>query len=94
MENAMQSAMQKTQQTRLSTEAKLCNARPDTLDLLEQFGITVTIRRGHEIYGQGQPTAFCWRICSGCVRTVRLLEDGRRLVAHFSGRAIYSGSMI
>ena len=80
----MQSAMQMIQQTRCApTETKLRNARPDNLGLLEQFGITVTIQRGHEVYGQGQPTEFCWRIFSGCVRTVKLLEDGRRLIGAF-----------
>jgi len=33
--------------------------RPDALDLLEQFGTTVTVQRTHEIYGQGEPTKFC-----------------------------------
>ena len=76
--------MQMNQQTRCaSTETKLRNTRPDPLDLLEQFGITVTIKRGHEVYGQGQPTEFCWRLSSGCVRTVKLLEDGRRLIGAF-----------
>jgi CRP/FNR family transcriptional regulator, nitrogen fixation regulation protein len=84
MEKDMQPAMQMIQQTRCaSTATKLRNAQPDTLDLLEQFGITVTIQRGHEVYGQGQPTEFCWRIFSGCVRTVKLLEDGRRLIGAF-----------
>ena len=80
----MQSAMQTIHQTRyVPTEAKLHNAPPDTLDLLEQFGVTVAIRRGHEVYGQEQTTEFCWRIVSGCVRTVKLLEDGRRLIGAF-----------
>ena len=60
MEKAMQSAMPIHQTRDIPTEAKLRNAHPDTLDLLEQFGITVTIRRGHEVYGQGQPIEFCW----------------------------------
>jgi CRP/FNR family nitrogen fixation transcriptional regulator len=84
MEKVMQSAMQMIQQTRCaSTETVLRSTRPDPLDLLEQFGVTVTIRRGHEVYGQGQPTEFSWRIFSGCVRTVKLLEDGRRLIGAF-----------
>lgn len=80
----MQSAMQTIHHNhRLSTETKPLNAPPDPLDLLEQFGITVTIRRGQEVYGQGQSTKFCWRIFSGCIRTVKLLEDGRRLIGAF-----------
>jgi len=56
---------------------------PDALDLLEQFGSTVTVERDREIYGQDDPAQYCWRILSGCVRTVKLLEDGRRQVGEF-----------
>ncbi|HUN41345.1 MAG TPA: helix-turn-helix domain-containing protein [Acetobacteraceae bacterium] len=58
-------------------------ATPDALDLLEQFGTTVAVQRDHEIHGQGDTTEYCWRILSGCVRTVKLMEDGRRQVAEF-----------
>ena len=56
---------------------------PDALDLLEQFGSTVTVQRGCEIYRQDDLTEFCWRIIFGCARMVRLLEDGRRQVGDF-----------
>jgi CRP/FNR family nitrogen fixation transcriptional regulator len=55
----------------------------DPFTLLEQFGTTVAIRRGQQIYAHEQPTAYCWRILSGCARTVKLMEDGRRQVADF-----------
>lgn len=58
-------------------------APPDALDLLEQFGCIVTIQRTHEIYGHGEPTEFCWRILSGCARTVKVMEDGRRQIGEF-----------
>jgi CRP/FNR family transcriptional regulator, nitrogen fixation regulation protein len=58
-------------------------ATPDALDLLEQFGSTMAVQREHEIHGQGAATDNCWRILSGCVRTVKLMEDGRRQVAEF-----------
>ena len=63
---------------------------PDALNLLEQFSLTVTVRGGHEIYGQSEPTEFCWRIVSGCVRTAKFLEDGRRQVGAFLWLAICS----
>jgi len=50
---------------------------------LEQFGCTVTVRRDHAIYGHGEPTEFCWRILTGCARTVKLMEDGRRQIEEF-----------
>ena len=56
---------------------------PDALDLLEQFGSTVSVQREHEIHGQGDKADYCWRILSGCVRTVKLMEDGRRQIGEF-----------
>ncbi len=55
----------------------------DALDLLEQFGFTVSVQREHEIHGQGEQAGSCFRILSGCVRLVKLMEDGRRQVGEF-----------
>jgi CRP/FNR family nitrogen fixation transcriptional regulator len=80
----MRAGMQTVQDTRHVLEtSRLQPGIPDALTLFEQFGSTVTIHRSHEIYGQGRPTAFCWRIVSGCVRTVTLMEDGRRQIGAF-----------
>jgi CRP/FNR family nitrogen fixation transcriptional regulator len=76
--------MPTTQQTRsVPANALRHPATPDALDLLEQFGSTMTVRREHEIHGQGDSADYCWRILSGCARTVKLMEDGRRQVADF-----------
>jgi len=56
---------------------------PDALDILEQFACTIKIGRTHEIYRHDDPTEFCWKILSGCVRKVRALEDGRRQIREF-----------
>jgi CRP/FNR family transcriptional regulator, nitrogen fixation regulation protein len=77
----MQTTVQKTRS--VLQRMKSHPVTPDALDLLEQFGITVAAQRGHEIYGQSEPTEFCWRIVSGCVRTEKYLEDGRRQVGAF-----------
>ncbi|MBW8269393.1 helix-turn-helix domain-containing protein [Caldovatus aquaticus] len=58
-------------------------APQDGLDLLDQFGTRRAVRRGHEFYAAGDPARFCYRIVSGCVRTVGLDEDGRRQIAEF-----------
>jgi CRP/FNR family nitrogen fixation transcriptional regulator len=55
----------------------------DALDLLEQFGATVTIRHDRDIVGQGDAAEFCYKILSGWVRRVKLMEDGRRQVCAF-----------
>ncbi|MDR3538543.1 MAG: helix-turn-helix domain-containing protein [Acetobacteraceae bacterium] len=58
-------------------------ANPDALDLLEQFGTTVRLVRDHEIHAEDADAEYCYRVLSGCVRTVRLMEDGRRQVGEF-----------
>ena len=55
----------------------------DALDLLEQFGTTVSVQHDQEIHGQGEQASSCYRILSGCVRTVKLMEDGRRQIGEF-----------
>lgn len=55
----------------------------DALDLLEQFGNTVSVQREQEIHGQGEQASSCYRILSGCVRMVKLMEDGRRQIGEF-----------
>ena len=55
----------------------------DPLDLLEQFGTTVSVQRDREIHGQGDKAAWCYRVISGCVRVVKLMEDGRRQIGEF-----------
>jgi CRP-like cAMP-binding protein len=84
MVSAMQVVMQTLQQiSNISRESTTYRKIPDALDPLEQFGCTVTIRRAHEIYGHDEPTEFCWRILSGCARTVKWMEGGRRQVGEF-----------
>jgi CRP/FNR family transcriptional regulator, nitrogen fixation regulation protein len=58
-------------------------AAPDALDLLEQFGTTVNVTRDHEVHPEGAEALYCYRVVSGCIRTVTLMEDGRRQVGAF-----------
>jgi CRP-like cAMP-binding protein len=58
-------------------------ASPDALDLLEQFGTTLHLARDADIHAEGDAAEYCYRVVTGCVRTVRLLEDGRRQVGEF-----------
>ncbi|HEY2616344.1 MAG TPA: helix-turn-helix domain-containing protein [Acetobacteraceae bacterium] len=55
----------------------------DALALLEQFGTTVAVHSDRQIHGQGDKADCCYRILSGCVRTVKLMEDGRRQIGEF-----------
>lgn len=58
-------------------------SRQAALDVLERFGARRKVRRGQEIYAAGDPAEHCYRIVSGCVRSVGLDADGRRCIAEF-----------
>ena len=53
------------------------------LDPLAPSGTIVRIRRNGEIVGQEEASEYCYQIVSGCVRTVMVMEDGRRLIGEF-----------
>lgn len=63
--------------------ARMEPKRPDSLDLLEQFGMTVHVARDDEIHPEGEASQYCYRVVTGCVRSARLTEDGRRQVGEF-----------
>jgi CRP/FNR family nitrogen fixation transcriptional regulator len=85
MEYPMQ-ALARTTEQRFQTNgipAFALPASPDTLDLLEQFGAAVSVQRDREIHAQGDQANCCYRIVRGCVRVVKLMEDGRRQISEF-----------
>ncbi len=55
----------------------------DPLDLLLRVATTITVAAEREMYGQGDEAEYCYRVVSGCLRTVKLMEDGRRQVGAF-----------
>jgi CRP-like cAMP-binding protein len=81
----MQVTIQRTEQHpgRPTFPAVLRPAPRDALDLLEQFGTTVAVHRDREIHCQGDKADCCYRVLSGCVRMVKLMEDGRRQIGEF-----------
>ena len=55
----------------------------DVLDVLERIGAVLKIAEDCEIYREGEPALYCYRVLSGVVRTVKLMDDGRRQVSEF-----------
>jgi len=53
------------------------------LNLLENLGVSIVVRRDQEIYGQDDPAEYYYQVISGSVRTVKLMADGRRQVSEF-----------
>ena len=83
MQGSIQLLEPRRRNMRRSPEAVARSPQRDALDLLEQFGSTVTIPRDRQIHGQGEPAEACYRVLSGCVRVVKLMEDGRRQIGEF-----------
>ena len=80
----MSGAAQTTrQQTQATWQVIQGGKAADPLDLLAGSGVTISLSRERELHAQGDRAEFCYRIVSGCVRTVKLLEDGRRQVGGF-----------
>lgn len=64
---------------------------PEVLDgafvALRAAGTRVVFRSGQEVFGEGEPADYVYRVVEGAVRTYRLLNDGRRQICdfHFEG---------
>lgn len=50
---------------------------------LGSIATSVVLEAGDELFEQDDPVTYCYQIVSGCVRTVRLMEDGRRQIGGF-----------
>ena len=57
--------------------------REDGFDLFQGLGARMTFDRDEEIFGEGEPADFVYRVISGAVRTYRVLSDGRRQIGDF-----------
>lgn len=53
------------------------------LAALEPRAMTIHAERDDEIVAQEDAATYCYLVVQGCVRTVRLMEDGRRQVGEF-----------
>ena len=49
----------------------------------ELGGATMPFERNAEIFGEGEPAEYVYKVVSGAVRTYRVLSDGRRQVGAF-----------
>jgi CRP-like cAMP-binding protein len=56
---------------------------PHILEPLAALAVIVRAGRDEEIVAQGDEAGYCYMVVSGCVRTVRLMEDGRRQIGEF-----------
>jgi len=68
---------------RSSAVADTAQAIPTLLEPLAALATSVTAERDEEIFAQGGEAGHCYLVVRGCVRTVRLMEDGRRQIGEF-----------
>ena len=52
----------------------------DSIDLM---GARIAYPRNVEIYGEGEPAEYLYKVISGAVRVTKLLDDGRRQITAF-----------
>ena len=55
------------------------------LILREAAGTRIALRRGAELYVEGDESRYCYKVVSGAVRRCKLMIDGRRHIASFHG---------
>lgn len=58
-------------------------AAPRAFNLLSGHGTRITLKRGQEIFAEGDNAESCYRLLDGSVRLVKLMVDGRRQVCEF-----------
>jgi CRP/FNR family nitrogen fixation transcriptional regulator len=50
---------------------------------IDQLGTSMPFGSNTEIYGEGEPADYLYKVVSGAVRTCRILADGRRQIGSF-----------
>ena len=53
---------------------------------MERMGSQMTFGPNEEIFGEGEPTEFVYKVTKGAVRTYKIFRDGRRQIGGFSTR--------
>jgi CRP/FNR family transcriptional regulator, nitrogen fixation regulation protein len=73
--------------TRRSDHEKLAAPRPvadhEVGGVVELMGAPMSFARNAEIYGEGEPADYLYKVVDGTVRTYKLLDDGRRQIGGF-----------
>ena len=56
---------------------------PPLAGAIEMMGAPMSFGRNSEIYGEGEPADYLYKVVSGTVRTSKILADGRRQIGSF-----------
>lgn len=52
-------------------------------ETMRLMGATMSFPRNSEVFGEGEPADYLYKVVNGCVRTYRILSDGRRQITGF-----------
>jgi CRP/FNR family transcriptional regulator, nitrogen fixation regulation protein len=55
----------------------------DLVGQMEMMGAPMSFSRNTEIYGENEPADYFYKVVSGCVRTYKIFDDGRRQIGGF-----------
>jgi CRP/FNR family transcriptional regulator, nitrogen fixation regulation protein len=67
-----------------AANGKSVDAGDDPLsETMRLMGATMSFARNNEIFGEDEPADYLYKVISGCVRTYRILSDGRRQITGF-----------
>jgi CRP-like cAMP-binding protein len=56
---------------------------PPAAGLFDTMAAMLSFGRNEEVYGEGEPAEYLYAVQSGCVRTSKILSDGRRQIGAF-----------
>ncbi len=63
--------------------ARAASSAKSPLDALDSRGTRLVVKRGQEIYAEGNAANTCYKLVSGSVRLVKLMNDGQRQICEF-----------
>src|SRR5499426_1934397 len=68
----------------VSKRPTLRTAGQPSEDTIDMMGAPMSFARNAEIYGEGEPADYLYKVVSGTVRTYKVLSDGRRQIGAFN----------
>ena len=71
--------------------SKRRSRQPSFPGLVESTNATAVYARDVEVYGEGEPSEYFYKVLSGAVRTYKMLVDGRRQICAFHLRGNFFG---
>jgi CRP/FNR family nitrogen fixation transcriptional regulator len=72
-----------SKEARLPDRSHAAATSPRSCSALDLMGAPMTFKRNTEIYGEGEPADYLYKVVSGAVRTYKMLSDGRRQIGAF-----------